>query len=177
MIIVNGVLICDSEIFCYQLCGFCIHFMQHAPHNYFGRGALLFGGISQCNWYLGSGHCPSSWVLPALWEPPASGTPVPALGLREAGFTAQPLAAPDADPSPAAQFFPRLPDPHGGPPLAGLTCYHLSCPQGARSCHQTESPELPRTWKRRTCCHLFSARTLGSSLTFFFFFLIGSTFT
>lgn len=90
VIIVNDVLICDSEIFCYQLCGFCIHFMQHAPHNYFGRGALLFGGISQCNWYLGSGHCPSSWVLPALWKLPASGTPAPALGLREAGFTAQP---------------------------------------------------------------------------------------
>lgn len=48
MIILNGVLICDSEIFCYQLCGFCIHFMQHPPHNYFGKGVLLFGEIRQC---------------------------------------------------------------------------------------------------------------------------------
>ena len=34
------------------------------------RGSCCLVRSGSVNWYLGSGHCPSSWVLPGLWEPP-----------------------------------------------------------------------------------------------------------
>lgn len=133
------------------------------------RGSCCLVRSASVNWYLGSGQCPSSWVLPGLWEPPCLWDSCASFWLKGSRlhctahwlFLTQTPVLP-----PSSSHTCRIHTVVLHWPVLPATI--ILVPKVPAPCHQTESPELPRTWERRTCCHMFSARTLGISLTFFF---------
>lgn len=82
LIILDAMPVFDSQISCYQPCGFCVHFVQLASYNDSGRVGLIL----QWDWPLVTniqdwGTPSFSWILSTQGPCPASVTRALALEL------------------------------------------------------------------------------------------------
>ena len=178
LIILHGVLTVDSEIFCYQLYGFCVHFMQWL---FWKGGSHCLVGSASGTWCSGLGHRLCCRVLPALWGrlclwDPCASSWVKGTRLHCVARWLVLMQTPALHPRPACVLWVHT---------AVLRRPFLSAaiflvPEVPNSCDPTESPGLSRTWGKKSLLQLvfglpFSARALRTSLTCFS--LIGNPFT